>query len=111
MVEPYLNAPSKENTMSRYYEGGLPRSNYHEALSDVAFGENNHIKQVFIDRSNEYGARVIINCWSEQDADGPDNLPDASHWYSIRDHKGDVLVAELTPPADVEIAAWDMVWE
>ena len=96
--------------MSRYYELGLPRSNYHDALTDVAFGENNHITKVFIDRSNEYGARVIFNCWSEQDLNGPDDVPVANHWYSVRDHKGDVLVAELPIPADEEVSAWDLVW-
>ena len=96
--------------MNRYYEDGLPSSNYHGALSNLAFGENNHIAKVFIDRSNEYGVRVIINCWSEQDKEP--NLTDAAYWYSIRDHKGDVLVAKLTlPPSDIELAAWELVWE
>ncbi len=89
--------------MTRYYEQGLPTSNYHGALSEVALGENNHIDKIFVDTSNEYGVRVIIKCWSEHDEE--------SHWYSIRDHKGDVFVAKLNPPPDVEISDCQPVWD
>ena len=93
----------EENTMSRYYETDLPRSNYHEALSEVALGENNHIARVFIDDTNEYGARIIVNCRSEHDPN--------PHWYSIRDHKGDVFVAKFDHPSDAELNMWKLVWK
>ena len=92
--------------MNRYYEGGLPASNYHGPLPDVAFGENNHIAQVLIDHSNEYGTRVVIGCWSEHD-----DVDAGLYWYTIRDHKGDVLVAALTtPPSDAQLEEWELVW-
>ena len=98
--------------MTRYYELGLPRSNYHGPYSDVAFGENNHISRVFIDSSNEYGVRVIFNCYSEHDWD-PEKRGepiDPRHWYSIRDHKGDVFVALIEQPTLSEVDTWVQVW-
>ena len=73
--------------MTRYYESGIPRSNYHGAMTELALGGNNHISEILIDTDNEYGVRIIVRCWSE--------LDDEDHWYSIRDHKGDVFVAEM----------------
>ena len=93
--------------MTRYSELGLPASNYHEALDEVAFGENNHIARVFLDDNNEYGVRIIINCWSEHDSPvGPEN---PRHWYSIRDHKGDVFVAKIDSPSDAELTTWTLI--
>ncbi len=89
--------------MMRYYENDLPKSNYQGPLSEVALGENNHIARVFIDETNEYGVRIIVNCSSEHDAD--------HHWYSIRDHKGDVFVAEFDHPADIIPDGWKLVWK
>ncbi len=89
--------------MTRYYESGLPRSNYHEPLDMVALGENNHISKVFVDNNNEYGARVVIKCWSEHDDD--------PHWYSIRDHKGAVIVAEVDHPSEADVNVLQLVWE
>ena len=86
--------------MTRYYEQGLPQSNYLRDLSMVALGTNNHVAQVFIDPTNEYGARIVLRCWSEHD--------NAPHWYSLRDHKGDVFVAELDEVTDTE--GWKEVW-
>ena len=89
--------------MDRYYEQSLPESNYHGPLDIAAFGTNNHVSRVFIDHSNEYGVRIVMACWSEQD--------DFDHWYTIRDHKGDVFAAELTPPpTDAELKEWVLVW-
>ena len=97
--------------MNRYYENGIPESNYHSALYTAALGVNNHTERVFIDPSNEYGARVIINCWSEHDIQFPEDQPQAIRWYSVRDHKGDVLIAEMQPPTENEIQSWALVWK
>ena len=89
--------------MTRYYEQGLPGTNYEsEPLDLVALECNNHVANVYIDDSNEYGARVIFKCWSEHD--------DQDHWYSVRDHKGDVFVAELEITAKESPADWRPVW-
>ena len=89
--------------MDRYYEQGLPASNYQGALDSVALGSNNHMEKIFIDNSNEYGARLVIRCWSE--------LDDEIHWYSVRDHKGDVFVAKIVPSPEDEKTEWLSVWE
>ena len=89
--------------MMRYYEFGLPSSNYHGDLSEVALGENNHISRVFIDETNDYGVRIIVDCSSEHDSD--------HHWYSIRDHKGDVFVAKVDHPSNDISDKWKLVWK
>ncbi len=88
--------------MSRYYEDKLPPSNYHGDLETVALGTNNHAEAVYLDDSNEYGLRLLIKCWSEHDED--------PHWYSVRDHKGDVFVAEVEKPPGWDAADWQLVW-
>ena len=88
--------------MARYYENKLPPSNYNEEMETVALGTNNHAEAVYIDNSNEYGVRIMIKCWSEHDGE--------AHWYSVRDHKGDMFVAEVENLPGGEAASWEAVW-
>ena len=99
--------------MTRINEEGLPKSNFHGALDSViAMGYNNHIQRVSIDTHNPYGIRVVINRSSEHDfiVGKPDN-EDATHWYSVRDRKGDVTVAEMEPPSPEDMERYQFVWE
>ena len=86
----------------RFYEQGLPRSSYHEALECVALGENNHVQAVYLDFRNEYGIRIVLKCWSEHD--------EAKHYYSIWDHKGDIFVAKIDDPK-TDLKSMMQVWK
>ena len=85
----------------RFYEQGLPQSNHHEALELVTLGENNHVQAVYLDLRNEYGIRIVLECWSEHD--------EATYYYSIRDHKGDICVAKIDDPI-TDLNSMKQVW-